>query len=220
MAFCLTLVLLLTGCAVMQLNTFNNHAANGDHGWIAAQAVTCTSTTTVCSRLHLIKGSACFHLATSGIASVDNYTCAADELEQGLALNPSLPDAVDLHIFQERLCESLTNLQDPGAAEAGTRHMDRLVDAAEGLYRLSPESVAAVYYLAKARLVQMQPVIITISPAGRVPVCNRLKRTVTRVLSMMESADDAFMPDWDRFADRYQLLAFELGQAMRTAQCR
>jgi len=52
------------------------------------------------------------------------------------------------------------------------------------------------------------------------PVCIRLKRTVTRVLAVMETARGDTLPDWNRFADNYQRLAFDLGAAMQAAECR
>jgi hypothetical protein len=59
-----------------------------------------------------------------------------------------------------------------------------------------------------------------INAATRVPVCLRLRRTVNRVLAMMENARGDTLPDWDRFAGDYQRLAFELGVAMQAAECR
>lgn len=220
LAFCLTLTLVVTGCTAMQLNTFKKHAANNDHGWIAAQAVTCEKASNVCGQLHLIKGDACFRLAKAHTAPVDNYTCAADALEKGLALNLSWEDPAVHRQFQENLCESLSNLQDLQTAEVAVQTLDRFVVAAEALYQLAPESVPAVYYLARVRLRQEQPMLFDLNAAYRVPVCIRLKRTVTSVLSLMETAKGAFLPDWDRFADNYQRLAFDLGAAMRTAECR
>jgi hypothetical protein len=51
-------------------------------------------------------------------------------------------------------------------------------------------------------------------------VCNRLKRTLTGVLSMMERAKQTPIPDWNRFAANYQRLSFDLGSAIRMAECR
>ncbi|MBC2712227.1 MAG: hypothetical protein HGJ94_14965 [Desulfosarcina sp.] len=220
MAACLTLIMVLAGCAAMQLDTFKKHAANGDHGWIAAQAVTCEKASDVCGQLHLIKGDACFRLARADTVPAANYACAADELEKGLALTRSWADAAVHRQFQENLCESLKNLQDLQSGEVAAQTLARFVEAAEGLYKLAPESVPAVYYLAKARLRQVQPLLSDINAASRVPVCNRLKRTVTNVLSMMETAKEAPLPDWDRFANNYQRLSFDLGSAIRAADCR
>jgi hypothetical protein len=220
LAFFLMVALVVAGCTAMQLNAFKKHAASGDHSWIAAQEVTCEKASDACGQLHLIKGDACFRLAKAGTAAADNYACAADQLEQGLALNRSWPDAAVHRQFRENLCESLRNLQDLQAGEAAGQTLARFVDAAEKLYQLAPESIPAVYYLAKARLRQVQPMILDMDAATRVPVCNRLKRTVTDVLAMMETARATPLADWDRFADNYERLSFDLGSAMRAAGCR
>lgn len=220
LTLCLAAMLMVAGCAASQLNTFQKRAARGDFAWIASQPVTCEKATRVCGRLHLIRGDACFRLARAGTAPADNDACAADELERGLALTPSWPDNATHRQFQEKLCESLNHLHGLQSGEAATQTLARFVAASKALHRLAPESVPAIYYLATARLRQLQPTIADINAASRVPVCNRLKRTVTRVLVLMETAGQAPPPEWDRFADRVQRLAFDLGAAIRDAQCR
>lgn len=221
LALGLMLIIVVTGCSTIQLDTFRKRASDGDHGWIADQTVTCEEASAVCGQLHLIKGDACFRLAKAGTAAVDNYACAADELTLGVALNPSWEDAAIHRQFQENICDSLQNLQARQSGDAARETLARLMDAAEALYRLAPKSVPAVYYLAKARLEQVQPLVPGIHhhSAARVPVCNRLKRTLTGVLSTMETARQKPLPDWERFADDYQRLCFELGLAMRAAGC-
>ncbi len=94
------------------------------------------------------------------------------------------------------------------------------MEAAKALYQLAPETVPAVYYLANARLRQVQPMLRDINVATPVPVCIRLKRTLTRVLSMMETTNASPLPDWDRFADNYRRLSFDLGVAIGAGGCR
>lgn len=207
-------------CATMQLNTFQKHAAQGDDAWIAAQEVNCEKASDVCGQLHLIKGNACFRLAKAGTAPADNYACAADELAQGLALKQSWKDPAAHRRFQEYLCESLSNLQDLQSGATAEKTLVRLTNAAEALHRIAPGSVPAIYYLAMARLRQVQPLLADMSAADRLPVCNRLKRTLTGVLSMMQTAKKSSLPDWDRFAAGYQRLSFDLGLAVRVAECR
>ena len=72
--------------------------------------------------------------------------------------------------------------------------MVRLTNAAEALHRIAPGSVPAIYYLAMARLRQVQPLLADMSAADR--------------------------PDWDRFTAGYQRLSFDLGLAVRVAECR
>lgn len=220
LAACLTLFLIFSGCMSLQLTQFQKHAARGDHEWVATQAIECQKASDRCGRLHLIKGEACFRLAKAGREAAVNFACAADELKNGLALKPSWEDAYDQLHFQENLCESLSNLHDLQTGETAQRTLDRFVVAAQALYQLAPESVPAVYYLSRSRLRKIAPMLSGINAATRVPVCNRLKRTVTGVLAVMEIAKDHPLPDWDRFADHYHRLAFDLGAAIRAADCR
>ena len=220
LAICLTWILVQAGCATMQLNTFQKHAAQGDDAWIAAQEIDCDNASAVCGQLHLLKGHACFRLANAGTAPADNYSCAADELAQGLALTPSWKDPAEHRRFQEDLCESLSNLQNLQSGAAAEKTLVRFIDAAQGLYGLAPGSVPAIYYLALARLRQAQPLLVDMSAADRLPVCNRLKRTLNGVLSMMQTARKSSLPDWERFAAGYQRLSFDLGLAVRAAECR
>jgi hypothetical protein len=220
LAFGLIMVVTFAGCATPQLNTFKKRAAQGDYEWIAAQKVNCLRSSDDCGRRYLIKGDACFRLAKAGTMAADNYTCAAGALAQGLALKQSWSDTATQRQFQENLCESLINLQVLQAGQAAEKTLVRLTRAAEGLYRMAPGSVPAVYYLAKARLHQIEPVLSNMNPTDRVPVCNRLKRTLTGVLSMMERAKQTPIPDWNRFAANYQRLSFDLGSAIRMAECR
>ncbi len=220
LAACLTLILIFSGCAGMQLRQFQKHAKHGDHEWITGQAIACQKVSDVCGQLHLIKGGACFRLAKAGRKPAVNYACATDELEKGLALKPSWEDAGAQLYFQENLCESLSNLQALQSGEMAERTLDRFVEAAKALYRLAPERVPAVYYLSRARLKRMEPMLLDINAATRVPVCSRLMRTVTQVLAVMETARGQTLPDWNRLADNFERLAFDLGVAMHAADCR
>lgn len=217
---CLVLILILSGCTHLQLNQFHRHAAHGDHEWIAAQAIACQRASDACGQLHLLKGEACFRLAMMGKKPTVNFTCSADELQKGLALKSSWQDAGAPLVFQEYLCESLLRLQDLQSDEVAQQTRDRLMEAAKALYQLAPESIPAAYYLSSARLIQIEPMLREINAAAQVPVCIQLKRTVTRVLSLMETAKGQTLPDWDRFADKYERLVFELGTATRNAGCR
>jgi hypothetical protein len=216
---CLTLILILSGCANLQLNQFQRHAARGDYKWIAAQAIACQKASDACGQLHLLKGDACFRLAKMGRQPPFNFACTADELQKGLVLLPSWDVAGVRLQIQENLCEALLRLQDLQSGETAEQSLDRLMEAAKALYQLDPESIPAVYYLSSARLIQIQPMLQEINAASRVPVCIRLKRTTTHVLTIMETARGQTLPDWDRFADNYERLVFDLGTAIRAADC-
>ncbi len=214
------LMLTITGCAGLQLQRFQNRAQRGDQTWIAAQPITCQTASQACAQLHLIKGQACLHLAQADNdrSPAADYACAADAFSAGLALQPSWPDGTSRRHVQESLCEALANLQTLQSA-AAEQTLIRLEDAAAELYRLAPDSIPAVYYLADARLRRIQPALAELDPAGRIPVCNRLKRTLNLVLSVMATAAGDPSLQWDRYAVRYQRLSFDLGVTVKTAGC-
>lgn len=221
-AACLLLFMALglDACTAMRARQFHHHATSGDDHWLARQTVACDEASTDCSELHLIKGGACLRLARTGAAPAAHYACSADALTRGIALRPSWPEPAARRAVQEQLCESLDHLlrwPSPATqAEVGARFRD----AAQQLYQLAPGSVAATYYLAAARMREIEPLLPDITEPDRIPVCHRLKRALSAVLTTMQSNGDATSPEWDRYADAYQRLAFELGRAIRTAQCR
>ena len=66
----------------------------------------------------------------------------------------------------------------------------------------------------------LQARVAALTPAERYAVCSRLKRTSTAVLAAMKTAELRPSEAWERFAERYQRLAFDLGLALKRAQCR
>ena len=214
------MVLFLAGCATLQLQQFNQHLDQGDEAWIAQQTVRCENESDTCSQLHLIKGEACLHLADTGEAPAFHYACAADSLAQGIAMRRSWPDPGAKRRYQGHLCESLSNLLQLQSDDAAADTLARLAAAAESLYQMAPASVPATYYLAIVRHRQIEPQLLDMNAANRVPICNRLKRILTGILSMMETAQTDPSPDWYRFAENYQRLAFDLGTSIQTAECR
>ena len=219
---CLTVGLFAVGCSSLRVHELETRAAHGDDHWIADQSIICHEAADACARQHLIKGEACYRLARSGDRPRDRYACAADELEIGLGLSASAKEETrhDRAVLQERLCESLLQLQAMQSGAAAGQTLKRLAQAAQTLYALRPEGVPAIYYLSRVRLIEIEPRLPAITVADRLPVCSRLKRTVTRVLAVMENAELEPPPDWEHFADRYERLVFDLGAAMRAAECR
>lgn len=216
----LPLILVLSGCTGLQLHQFNRHANRQDHQWIAAQEIRCRQASDRCGQLHLIKAAACLHLGKSGNAPILDFTCAADHFEAAIALKTTWKDAGRRLNVQEKLCRSLTQLQRLQTGSAAEQTLDRLVAAARELYQLSPKSVAAVYYLSRARLNQTAPLLPDAGSATQVVGCIRLERTLTQVLLMIERAKTTALPDWSRFSAEYERLAFELGTTLRAAGCR
>jgi len=216
----LLLTLVMAGCASVELHRFKKHAALGDYQWIVDRALSCDNASDTCGQLHLIKGDACFRLARSGQAPAEHYGCAADELAKGLGLKQSWTDPAERQRFQTYLCESLTNRQSLQSGHAAEQTLRRLADAAEALYRMTPESVPAIYYLSVVQLRKIQPQLTDLAVFDRMPVCSRLKRTLMTVLTTMETARVKGSEDWRRFEESYERLSFELGSAINAAECR
>ena len=219
-AGCLVVVMAFSGCGTLRVHQMQRRAAQGDDAWIIAQSIDCDTPSPSCGQLHLIKANACLRMAEQQREISTYYACASDELAKAIALTPSWDDLDKQLEVSERYCDALDGLQHLQSGKAADDTRDRLWDAAQSLYQLAPDSVPAIYYISIARLRQLTPRISTIDAASRLPVCSRLKRTVNQVLSLMETARHDRLPNWDRFAERYQRLAFELGAAMHTAECR
>lgn len=217
---CLLFIVGCTGCSALRLRQMQRHAARGDDAWIAAQTIDCETPSPTCSQLHRLKGASCLRLAESGKDPAGYFACAADALATAIDLTPSGENGgqpLDLH---EQYCEALDGLQGSQTGPTAQKTRQRLLQAAQTLYRLAPDSIPATYYLSIARLRELEPRLTAITAADRLPVCSRLKRTVNRVLSRMETAQYDRPPDWQRFAERYQRLAFDLGSALHAADCR
>ena len=217
---CLVCVLFAGGCSTTQLANFRRHAAAEDFEWIATQTISCEKVSNVCGRLYLIRGDACFHLAKTGHGAKEYYDCAANAYYQGLSLMPAMTDE-ELHKrYLQNLCESLSYLQDTATDGKETNHTFRLMETAKDLYQLAPDSASGRYYLSKGRLLSMGPLIHAGHIADRSMTCVRLQRTLLGVLSMIETAKNQPPPDWDRFSNKFQRLAFDLGNVLREAGCR
>jgi len=65
----------------------------------------------------------------------------------------------------------------------------------------------------------VQPDLLDLNAARRVLVCSRLKRNLNEVLSTMASARQSNLRQWNRYAQKYQRLSFDLGTAIRMAEC-
>jgi len=219
-AGCLMLMAAFSGCSTLRVHQMQRRADQGDDAWIIAQTIDCDTPSPACGQLHRIKGKACLRLAERGTKPATHYGCASDELAKAMALTPTWDNLDKQFETAERYCDALDGLQRLQSGKAADTTRVRLLDAAQRLYQLAPGSVPAIYYMSIAQLRQLTPRLETLNAAERLPVCSRLKRTVNQVLSLMETAKREQLPDWNRFAKRYQRLTFDLGAAMHAAECR
>jgi hypothetical protein len=207
-------LLAANGCGHRQLTRFKKQASMGQWESIAAQSIDCRQPSDTCSRLHLIRGEACLNLGDRGIRPLANYACATDELDTGLTMLGDQP-LNDRLRYQEMICEALIGVHRLDTSQP----VDRLMTAAKTLHRLTPASVPAHYYLSMSRLIQARRMVSDHGTAHRMAACIRLKRTTTDVLSTIQAAEAQPPPQWNRFADRYQRLAFELGRTLGALEC-
>ncbi len=217
---CLLLPLALSGCGSWRASRMQRHADRGDDAWVVSQVVNCDDASHACARQHLIKGQACLRMAERKRRSAKYFTCAANGLAKGIALETSWENKTERIKMHEALCRALDGMirKKTKKNDAGIRN--QLLEVAQNLYQLAPGSAPAQYFIVLAWFRQLEPRIPGIDAANRLPVCTRLKRTTNRILSIMETAKRKPPPEWDRFEPSYQRLAFELGMAMRNAGCR
>ncbi|MBI4596735.1 MAG: hypothetical protein HY730_10250, partial [Candidatus Tectomicrobia bacterium] len=77
-------LLSLNGCVTSQLSQFKKHYDSQEYTWIAEQEVSCSPSEEGCNQLHLIKGNACYELATHGQSPLRYFECSATHLEMGI----------------------------------------------------------------------------------------------------------------------------------------
>ena len=152
--------LLLSACSVVnpgvsQLERMKEHGNKGDLQSNSRESLTCQSTAAECYQLHLLKGDACYTLATRATdtaARRDLDTCAANDLHEGTTLAPTEQTPVgDIHGYRVKQLEALRDLIDtrrrgdpPGA--------DALATAAQDFHKHYARDPAGPFYLASARL--------------------------------------------------------------------
>ncbi len=179
------LFLLSCSHSVVSLKKAKKHWSQNDLEWLAGMEVECKPSDEGCNQLHLIKGDACYRLAKAGKSPLEHFECAAAHLERGIRETRQwrLED-LDLNRAQtyENLCESLRELQfmkKGGESEEVTRKL-RL--AAEEFLASEPGSVAAVYFLNIARLVELEDCL------NRPASCPGLCREIEAMISDLEDA--------------------------------
>jgi len=213
--FLLLLPLFLNNCsvAVKQLQGFKDRHAMQDYQWLAAQEITCDSSSTDCNQLHLIKGDACFQLAKRGIEEEKHYECAANELEIGIRLTKQWDlEGLNLNRAQiyENYCESLSKLQDYKRGEEAKKIQDRFYVAASEFISLEPENFAAIYYDNKARFQKLQPELNNITDENKQSLCNAIYQMLETVEETISRAERIGTDLWDKYKEKYDIFKNKL----------
>ena len=163
------LVLLLAGCSPLQ--QFKSHWSDQDYRWIAARQIECSPAEPECSQLHLIKGDACYRLASRRGPQQRSYLkCAATHLARGIRMTESWQvGSLDLERTRTyiNLCETLRSLRDMRTGASAERAARELLRTARELRSLEPDHPASVYYAGSARYALLQPELLDPSHPGQ-----------------------------------------------------
>jgi hypothetical protein len=196
----LVLVAGLLACgAVKKLEQFKQHDARGDFAWIAAQNVDCQAAQEGCNQLHLLKGKACFRLAKEEEAANKkaeakaHYTCAADEIEAGMAQTTNF-DAVTGARAQwyENLCESLRNWLNMEADAEVLRLANKLLETAKKFRAEEAEHPAAIYFANSAQFTLLRKDVLANAPT----VCENLKKIIDDLDRNLARAGERYTPNF------------------------
>ncbi len=155
--------LFLSGCLlpppVSQLHRMKQNHAKGALESNSRESVTCSATAAACYQLHLLKGDACYALATRATDATlrrDLDTCAADNLLEGVTQAPTEQSPVgDMHQYRLERLEALRDLIDTRRAGEASG-ADTLTEAAQDFRRRYASDPAGPFYLATARLAVAQ----------------------------------------------------------------
>ncbi|NOZ25357.1 MAG: hypothetical protein GXO94_04605, partial [Nitrospirae bacterium] len=181
----------LVSCShtAVSLKKAKKHWSRNDFEWLAGMEVECKPSDEGCNQLHLMKGDACYRLAKAGKEPLKHFECAATSLERGIRETRQwrLED-LDLNRAQtyENLCESLRELQFMKKGVESEEVTRKLRLTAEEFLASEPGSVAAVYFLNKARLVGLADCL------NRPDSCPRLCREIESMVSDLRPTEGSW----------------------------
>ena len=221
LSFLFSLALLITGCpsSLKLLDKFKKETAAGNYEWIAAQAVDCTDASEDCRQLHLIKGDACYNLAKQGKDKLNNYALAAEELAQGIEMTRNWSNTADRNQYYENWCESLRNLQDLQSGQEASATGAKFLSAAEKFLQTDPNSFAAIYFTAKARMRQTQKKLLDVNDTNRAQICGELNGLSQLAEDGAAKGQAAGGASWERYKANYDLLKKDVNNSKRAANC-
>ena len=152
----LVIIALVVGCAptIRELADAKKVADAGDYTTLANREVTCARSDRGCNQVHLIKGDACFRLATGGDAG--RWDCAIRHLALGLDMTGgTTTEMASTQPHYESLLEALRQRRDAAHSHAEAAPFTaQLETRAQAFHRAFPKAPGGYYYLASARLTQ------------------------------------------------------------------
>jgi hypothetical protein len=121
--------------------------------------------------------------------------------------------------FYENLCESLRNWQDKLSGAESEAVGARFLTAAEEFYSLAPNNIAAIYFVSKARMRNMQKRLLNVTNTNRMEICGQLNSILAVVeggISLGQTGEPSL---WNRYKANYELLKSDISRAKNIAQC-
>jgi hypothetical protein len=183
--------LTMSSCCCSRLNTAKEAHGNGRYDLVAEiDADSGATTDECCSQLQLVKGDACFRLASTGVKEQDNYQCAATYLRSGIS-NTKQWQTGDINLNRAQnytnLCESLRKLQGMSQGDMAVKLNGEMLRCAEDFLKAEPGSTAAVYFYSSSRFTSMHRCIL--HPRDCPERCNDLKALIESLDSVKGVAD-------------------------------
>jgi hypothetical protein len=189
-----------SGCATRQLKNFKEAAAANNWQEIAAAKVDCKADDEACNQLHLLKGDACYRLAKQDTDSLNNYQCAAEQLEQGIHLTADWATAEAVvgkrGQYFENWCESLRFLRSEQTSTAAAKPYNQklLGCAREFLQAPADLKPAATFFLHNAELAAIR---FQINDTGSCQALKQLQQNETQASAQAAQS---------RYADHHRRL--------------
>lgn len=177
----LIIIAWVVGCAptVREVADSKRAADAGDYQTLASREVTCVPSDRGCNQVHLIKGDACFRLATAG--DPGRWDCAIEHLALGLDMTQGTTTEMGAtQPYYENLLEALRQRRDAARSHAeAAPFTDQLETRAKAFHQAYPKAPGGYYYLASAQLTRALDMADT-SPTAACRTLNDLQSLLAR----------------------------------------
>lgn len=210
----LAAALLSGGCCYMNtlrpLQKAKDLAGKQDYTALANVEAKCDDTCEGCNQLHLLKGDACYRQAKNNQAPLQQYSCAANELSEGIKQTKDWSNTNRTQTYLN-LCESLRNWRDLTSGSQADGINDRLLNTAGQFLSVEPGNACGVYFQANSRYAKLRSCLL--HPEQCPTVCTQLNNIAQ---SLTEGPGHAAGGDC---APQLKELAGEVALAKAAVQC-